>query len=348
MQRVLTALGHQEPDRVPVFLLFTMHGAKELGLPIGEYLSSAQHVAAGQIRLVEKFGHDCLYPFFYAAMETEAFGAEVQYFDDGPPNAGAPLLSNVEAISSLVPPAVRDSPCLLRVLESERLLKAYAGDRIPIVGVVMSPFSVPVMQLGFELYLELLYEQRDLFDRLMQVNEAFCIEWANAQLEAGATAICYFDPVSSPTVIPPDLYRDLGLPVAKRCIAGIKGPTATHFASGRTLAIIPDVATTGTAIIGASGVEDLAEVKRVCRGRLTVLGNLNGIEMRTWSHDQTVAEVKKAIAAAGPGGGFLLGDNHGEIPWQVPDDVLFTIVEAARQWGTYPLTWIDSSDTPLE
>lgn len=32
LQRVLTTLGHKEPDRVPLFLLLTMHGAKELGL----------------------------------------------------------------------------------------------------------------------------------------------------------------------------------------------------------------------------------------------------------------------------------------------------------------------------
>ena len=39
LQRVLTTLGHQEPDRVPLFLLPTMHGARELGLSIKEYFS---------------------------------------------------------------------------------------------------------------------------------------------------------------------------------------------------------------------------------------------------------------------------------------------------------------------
>ena len=34
LQRVLTTLSHREPDRVPLFLLLTTHGAKELGLGI--------------------------------------------------------------------------------------------------------------------------------------------------------------------------------------------------------------------------------------------------------------------------------------------------------------------------
>ncbi len=34
LERVVCTLGHQQPDRVPFFLLLTMHGAKELGLSI--------------------------------------------------------------------------------------------------------------------------------------------------------------------------------------------------------------------------------------------------------------------------------------------------------------------------
>jgi len=59
--------------------------------------------------------------------------------------------------------------------------------------------------------------------------------------------------------------------------------------------------------------------------------------MRRWSPDRAEAEVKAAIAAAGRGGGFILSDNHGEIPWQVPENVLIAISEATRRWGRYPL-----------
>jgi uroporphyrinogen decarboxylase len=69
------------------------------------------------------------------------------------------------------------------------------------------------------------------------------------------------------------------------------------------------------------------------------LGNLNGIEMRRWTEQQAEEEVKKAIARGAPGGGFILADNHGEIPFQVPDEVLLAISEAVHTWGAYPLKW---------
>jgi uroporphyrinogen decarboxylase len=314
-----------------------MHGSKELGLSIKEYFSRAEHVVEGQLRMRRKYRHDCVYNFFYAAVEVEAWGGEVIYSEDGPPNSGLPFLRRAEDIEHLAPSRIRETPCLVKVLHAHEQMKAKLGDEAPIIGVVMSPFSLPVMQMGFDKYIELMYERPELFDHLMKLNEEFCVAWANAQLASGATAICYYDPVSSTTIIPPEKYLSAGFPVAKRTIARIKGPVATHMASGRCLPIIQDVAETGTAMIGVSALEDLSEIKRACAGKLTVFGNLNGIEMRKWTPARAEEAVKQAIDAAGPGGDYILSDNHGEIPFQVPDEVLLAISDAVRTWGTYPL-----------
>ncbi len=341
LQRVLTTLDHKEPDRIPFFLLVTMHGAKELGMSIREYFSKGEYVAEGQLLMQAKYRHDCFYSFFYGPIEAEAWGSDVIFTENGPPNSGLPIIKNPKEIERLKPADVEQSNCLLKVLKATKMLKSEAGDNIPIIGVVISPFSLPVMQMGFEAYLDLIYEQPELFQRLMQINELFCIEWANAQLKAGATAICYFDPVSSSSMIPRDLYLRTGFKIAQRTIAKIKGPTATHMASGNCLPIVADVAQTGTAIICTSALESLAEIKQICRRKLTVLGNLNGIEMRRWTPEQAESAVKTAMAQAGSGGGFILSDNHGEIPYQVPDEVLMALSEAVHRWGHYPLECIE-------
>ncbi len=342
LQRVLTALEHKEPDRVPFFLLTTMHGAKELGLSIKEYFSKAENVVEGQLRLRAKYRDDCLYTLFYAPLEIEAWGGEVVYSEDGPPNSGIPFLTSFAQIKKLQPPSELETiPALAKVLKATTMLKERAGDEVPIIGVVMSPFSLPVMQMGFDKYIELMYEQPTLFDHLMQVNEEFCVEWANAQLKAGATAICYVDPVSSTTISSRDMYLKTGYQVAQRTLARINGPTATHMASGCCLPIIDDLAETGTSIVGVSKLEDLTTLNQSCGTKLSILGNLNGIDMRHWSADKAEEEVKKAISEAAFGGGFILSDNHGEIPWQVPHDVLMAISQAVHKWGKYPLTWLN-------
>ena len=337
IERVLSALSFEEPDRVPLFLLVSLHGARELGLSIERYFADPKNVARGQLAMQRRYGHDCLYAFFYGAIEYEAFGGEAVFVDDGPPNSGAPLLRSFEAIRALSPPRVADVPGLTRVLDAIAQMKSEVGDTVPIIGVVMSPFSLPVMQLGFSQYFELLHEARPELDVLMRVNEAFCVEWANAQLAAGATAICYFDPVSSPSMIPVELSRETGFPVATRTIARIQGPVATHFASGLALPVVDDLVASGAKIVGVSAHEDLAALKAASHGRLALLGNLNGIEMRSWDASDAIRNVRAVIDAAGAGGGLLLSDNHGEIPWQVPEEVLEAVSEAVREHGRYPL-----------
>lgn len=337
MERVLTTLSHKEPDRVPLFLLLTMHGAKELGISIKDYFSKGEYVTEGQIRLQKKYDNDCYYPFFYAPLEIEAFGGEVIYSEDGPPNTGTPIIKDINKINQIEPPSIKDSKVLHKVLSAIQKLKEKAEDKIPIIGVAMSPFSLPVMQLGFEKYLDLFLNRPDLFEKLMKINMEFCVNWANAQLESGATAICYFDPVSSTSMIPRSLYMKTGFEVAKNTISRIKGATATHFASGKCLDIADLVPQTGTAVVGVSTTEDISILKDKFKNKVTVLGNLNGIEMRRWTTERTNEVIRDTIHKAAPGGGFILSDNHGEIPCQVPDKVLQEISNAVKTYGEYPI-----------
>ncbi|MET0106028.1 MAG: uroporphyrinogen decarboxylase family protein [Sedimenticola sp.] len=341
LERVLTALQQKEGDRVPFFLLLSLTGAREMGMGIEEYFSDPQAVAQAQLRMRQKFRHDCYYSFYYASIEVEAWGGDSIFYEDGPPNAGKPPIHDATLIDNLESPSVAEAEGLQRVMKTQQLIKAEAGDEALIIGVVMSPFSLPVMQMGFEGYLNLMHNDRERFWRLMELNRQFTVEWANSQLAAGAHAICYFDPVSSTTVIPRDLYLETGFKVAQETLPKINGPIATHMASGRCKGILPDLVETGTGVVGTSTDEDLAELKAIADGKVTLLGNLNGVTMRRWSAAEAEEEVKKAIASAGRGGGFILSDNHGEIPWQVPDEVLMAISDAVHKWGRYPLDWVE-------
>ncbi len=337
MERVMTAIGHKEPDRVPLFHLFSTYGAKESGMSVKKYFSKPENVVDAQLRMREKYSNDCIYTFFYAAVEIEAFGGEVVFKEEGPANSGEPFIKSIEQIKTIKLPNIHESPPLKKVLQATDSLKKSVGGSVPLIGVVMSPFSLPVMQMGFEKYLELLYYRKDEFNQLMRLNEEFCVDWANAQLEAGATAICYFDPLASPAVIERKKYIETGHKVAIQTISRIKGATATHLASGISTPVVEEIIETGSAILGFSAQDDIRELKEKANKKICLLGNLNGIDMVNWDRDKTCVEVKQLIQKAAPGGGFILSDNHGEIPWQVSEDVLLEISETVKKSGVYPI-----------
>ena len=343
-ERVFATMAHREPDRVPQFLATTLTGAREVGLSIPEYFSRAENVIEGQLRMQRRFRNDCYLGFLYGPLEVEAFGGEVVFVDDGPPNSGQPVIEDLARIDALEPPDPRRSPVLRRTLDVIAGLAERGDPEVPILGVAIAPFSLPVMQLGFPAYLDLLAERPDLVARLLAVNETFCIAWANAQLAAGCTAVTYFDPLASPTSVSPAMYRQWGKPAARRVLARLQGPAAAHLASGRVLGVVDDLIEIGAAGIGTGDLEDAAAVKAACRGRTTMIGNLNGIAMARWTPKQAEAAVKDLLAAAAPGGGFVLCDGHGELPWQVPDEVVLAISEAVHTWGRYPLDWVADHD----
>jgi uroporphyrinogen decarboxylase len=335
MERVFAAMDGREPDRVPLFLLLTMHGAETVGMRLTEYWSDPAAVAEGQLRLRAEYGHDCLVGAPSAAQEVAAWGADVILHDDGPPNCGQPPILD-EDIGTLEAPRVEGNPALSGVLETIRIL-AERCDDAPIVGGVIAPFTLPIVQLGFERCFNLLRERPALFDRLVSVNEEFCVRWANAQLAAGATAIGYADPLASSTLVDPEVYRARGQMSDRRTIARIDGPVALNFASGRSTGVLDGVLTSGAVAVQVSSEEDLGELKWAIAGRATLIGNLNGVAMRRWTEEEAERQVRRAVAAAAPGGRFVLADNHGEIPLQVGSDVLHAIVDAVRRWGTYPI-----------
>lgn len=289
------------------------------------------------MRLRAKYADDMVYTFFYAGIEYQAFGGEVEFFDDGPPNAICPLLTRITAVNDLRVPRVAESLPLARVLAATEELAARLAGTAPILGVAMSPYSLPVLQLGFAEYITALHEQPELAARLIGLNEEFTVAWANAQLAAGATAIAYFDPMASSDVVSREVFHRFGLPAMRSTMGAIKGPCVTVLASAAVGSVLDDLLTTPAMMVNVGAEDDLAGFKAAAVGRTSIVGNLNSIQMRKWTHDQAREHVAQAIAAAAPGGGFMLSDCHGEIPTQVPEDVLHAVVAAVAEFGRYPM-----------
>lgn len=341
MERVAAVLNFKEPDQIPLFLMLTCYGARELDMTIRNYYSKAEHIVKAQLRMREKYRHDCLYAFMYSAIEVEAFGGEIVYSQEGSPNAGEPFLRNKQDIRKLLPPSIENTDCLMKGIDVIQSLRIAAGDGVPVLGVVISPFSLPIMQMGFGRYIELIYEEPELFNHLMRVNQAFCTSWANAQLAAGATAIAFVDAMASPLLLPTELYRKTGYEVDKKTLREINGMTAIGFGSAPCGGIMNEVLELGTHAVVAGAQEDIGDVKSKAEGQLAVMGNLNYLEVICWERDQVEKKIKSIIRDAGKRSGLIITDSAGEVPYAMPEERLFEISECVREWGKYPLDWID-------
>ncbi|HPE68613.1 MAG TPA: uroporphyrinogen decarboxylase family protein [Thermotogota bacterium] len=328
MERVMAALEHRVPDRVPFVYGFSFYGAKVCNCAVEDYFSDPALVARTQLELQRHFQHDNLVPFFYGSLEIEAFGGTSIFRPGFPPNSGPPIFSDMRSLKGVTLPDPEKEP-LRRVLEVTRILKREVGDTIPLMGMVVSPFSLPAMQLGLDRYLEVLTTEPDFFHALMDVNIPFCIRWANAQLEAGATALVYFDPVSSPTLIPRPLFLRTGFEVARQVLPKINGPLAFHFASGRSKLVLEDLLQLPFVGFAPGLLENQREIFHLLGKKAALIGGLNNIEMVRWTPEDVQRNLLPLLAL-GKNGGLVISDQHGEVVWETPWEVLEQVSRLIR------------------
>ncbi|SHF02560.1 uroporphyrinogen decarboxylase [Marinitoga hydrogenitolerans DSM 16785] len=336
-ERTYISISFKEPDRVPLFLCFSYYGAKELGMSVKEYFSNYENIVIAQMKMREKYNNDCYCTFFYASLEIESFGGRTIFIENGPPNAAEPIIKNFEHINSLEIPNVKYSKPLEQVFELQKKLKEKSSDDVPIIGVIISPFSLPIMQLGFDKYIELIYFYPDYFWNLINKNIKFSISWANMQLKAGADMIVYFDPMLSTEMLPKDIILKTGYKIAQKTLNLINGPAAIHLASAKTEGIVEELLKTKALALGISKNDNIKNLKNKTYGKMSLIGNLDGISMRKWNYSDVERNVKKIIFEGAEGGGLILSDNHGDIPWEVDENVLLSIAEVVKKYGKYPL-----------
>lgn len=82
---------------------------------------------------------------------------------------------------------------------------------------------------------------------------------------------------------------------------------------------------------------DLAEMKATYGDQITFMGGIDLKEALPSSQDDVIAEVKTRLQEMASGGGYILApSNH--VQWDVPTENLFTLYQAAREYGRYPLS----------
>ncbi len=334
-ERLSTALRLGVPDRVPVVLVSAIHGAKELGMPLQEYFSRPENVAEGQLRFVQRVGQDNVDAFFFFGREAQAFGTEVIFSEDMAPSAGAPILRKPSDIDSLEVPDPRKSPPLKDVLRATELMAEKARGKWLVVGRALGPFSLPIMLMGLESWLELLlFGDAARRRRLIRVTSKFSTVWANALLSAGANIIALVEPMVSTTMLTREQSTKLVLPVLHQVVKGIRGPVILWSLGSiqRVADLIPDL---GVQAVSTDPDDDVRQVKRLVGKQLAVLGGLNDLAMLNWGPSEAEEQVRRAIEAGAPGAGFILSHQY-EIPDKVGFEVLTAVVEAAKKWGRYP------------
>jgi uroporphyrinogen decarboxylase len=171
------------------------------------------------------------------------------------------------------------------------------------------------------------------------------IELGRGQAAAGAHAILISSAFAGAGLISPEHYAEFVLPYERKLVQGIRAATGvpiyTHTcgAIGDRLDLMERSGTNGIDTLDPPplGTVDLAEAKRLTRGRLFIKGNLDPVHtVLMGTPEDTLAAARQRIETGGPGGGYILSTACSVAPLAPPENIL-TLREAAERFGRYPI-----------
>ncbi len=374
-ERVLKALNHQEPDRVPVDL--------------GSTICTSAHMATYQ-KLKAHFGIDAEDTIINKMMQTAAVHEPILQALDIDLRAVLPGAPDSKPVKQVGEDGYQDEYGVVRRKPASSfyydLIKCPLAGPITIQDIMNFPWPDPadpgytrglrerllyyrentdyatVLRLpvpfvhtsqflrGFEdWFIDLAADKKlagVLFDACVEHNAAVAEEILKAAGDL-ADVVAFSEDLGfqNGLIISPELYRELFKPRHKKFFDTVKKHTSAfiHLHScGSIYKVIPDLIELGTDVLNPVQVAardmDSGKLAAEFGDRLSFWG---GIDTQTvlpkGTTDDVKADVRRRISDLAPGGGYIPCAVHNIQP-DVPVANILAMYEAAKEYGKYPIS----------
>jgi MtaA/CmuA family methyltransferase len=327
-ERFEARLKGEPVDRLPALPIFMVYACDLIGETYDRFCRDHRVMVAGNLALVERYGIDvvscCSYPF----AETHDCGAELEYFDRQPPACRHHLLQSPEDFAKLQKPDPHGGGHMTERLKAIRRYRQEVGDEIPIQGWVEGPMAQAADLRGInEVMMETITEpefMEDLMDWVVEME----IEFALAQIEAGANLIGVGDAAAS--LVSPQYYADEVAPREKRIVEAIQGAGARvrlHIC-GNIQRKYDAIAGLGVDFLDIDYPQTVAEVREGVGPGLVLAGNVDPVR---GIQDSTPEKIRAAFAECHRQAGerFLLAAGC-EVPPDTPEENVRAMFEYAQ------------------
>ncbi len=354
-RRFLTALARRQPDRVPVWELIinpptlTAWGASSFAeFADAEDLDGITVFEDTPVRPLSREEADELSarrqlpePLAPETHVMDHWGCIWGKTDFGIPYPVTGPIQDADALRHWTPPDP-DEDSLLHSLRAA--VERFRGRRA-VVFLTHDGFEFVHYLLGGLDRLMLAYlDSPRLVHQLAEIVIDYKIRLMQKAAAAGADAVVSGDDYAGRTgpLMSPSHFREFVFPYLRRSVAAAHAlgvPYIKH-TDGNVWPLLEMMLEAG--IDALDPIEpiagmDIGEVKQHYGDRIALVGNVDCTELLPHGTPEQVREaVKETLAKAAPGGGYILASSNSIHPAVRPENYR-AMVDAAREWGRYPL-----------
>lgn len=273
----------------------------------------------------ELLGFDTVMPEYSVHQESQALGCTVDWGDrDNMPDAKDFPYEDFSDVR--IPDNFLEKDSVRVVLDALSVLRRHVGGRVAIWGKVMGPWTLSYHMAGTQnLLLQVGMEEKEKVVKMLRQLMQVTIQYANAQLQAGADAVVLADHVTG-SLVGPYVYEDYLLPIHQELTARIGGPIILHVCGNCADRLHLFAKSGADAYHFEWQVDAKKAVERIGK-QVSLIGNVNNPQVLfQGTPDMVYEQARYAIQA-----GVNIIAPECAIPLATPMENLKAIVAAARE-----------------
>lgn len=334
MEKVLSALQGKPQQRRPFTLTLSLYGARLTGCPLVDYYRRPHCYAKGQDEVMALCRPDILFTPFSLSLEAEAFGSELKFLPNNPPNVRKPAYRSADALINQQSPDIDSHPTLRYLRESTALLSNKYHGTVPICALLTAAVDLPAIILGIDQWLETLLFEPDKATRILKKTTAHFIAMANALLADGADFIGVPTMFTNPRILYPYLIEETILPALVTSFRSVEGPIILHHGGNpmvpnlKECAELPNVA--GFAV---DHRDSLAKGRTILGPERVILGNLNGLSFPHLTPKKILENVHRILEDRKDDPYFVFATANADIPFDTPPEIIQAVSLEIRKFN---------------
>lgn len=330
-ERFFNALCGNPVDRTPVFPLLMFLSAKHAGISYKEFATSGSSLAEAQLLMRSKFPLDAITACSDAFRLAADLGGDVTYPEEGTPHLASPLITDESAFRSLVKPDPLKGRMGDRV-DGVQMMADSAGSECAVLGWVEMPYAEASALTGVADFMLLAIEKPELAHDILRWITDIEIDFALAQIDAGADMIGAGDAAAS--LISPAMYKEFALPYEQMVTDAIHNagkPVKLHIC-GNTRNHLPYLAESGADLYNVDHMVPFIEARDAySKVGACLKGNLDPVEdFLDSTPEQCERRVHELIRLA-QGSRYMLSAGC-EIPKDTSDEVFAAFCNAPQTY----------------
>ena len=321
------------PEKMPVFALTEEFDVGQSGLTYEEYTANAENAALIHRKGIERFNYDWACVYMDDCIEFEPMGVKTIGNKNIPRSVSKFLPASYASLDSLkIPDPYKDGRMPI-LLDTIRKLREKFGDTVLICGRTPAPFSASTLLYGMQETMLLMVDAPQLLFDTMSFLAEVEINFARAQIDAGAHALWIGDCCASSRFLSVPCYQQFAIEPAKNLLSAIKDMNAFSFYFGAEKNICHLIASAAinADVIGLSENADLVECKAAVDGKVCLMGNLDPINiMLNGTPEMVRTEVESIISKVSVKGGHLVNTGEG-VPMATPVNNVETFIQTIEK-----------------